>query len=174
MPNVTINKVTNATVYIDGGAHIGQASEISLPDLEQKMVTHNGLGLAGEFEVPVGFSPMEMSITWNAHYKDALKKLAVLGGSVKLQIRANIDEYTASGGRTSQTAMVIHLTAQPKNTAFGSFKQHENVELESKMNVTAIKMVIGGETIVDYDSIANIYIVDGVDQLATFRANLGQ
>jgi len=173
MPDVRINKVTNASVYVNGTAFIGQAGEITLPEITQKMVEHSGLGMAGTIEIPVGIEPMEATIKWNSFYADVMKSLGVLGTAIKLQIRSNLKEYDATGGLVSEDPLVIYMTCQSKSFPLGTFRQHENVELETKLNVTAAKLEIGGEIILDYDATANIYKVGGVDQLANFRSNLG-
>lgn len=173
MSEISINKVTNCNIYLEGSSLMGQAKEVMLPTVENKMAPHNALGMIGDMEVPSGIQAMEATIVWNSFYADALKKLGVLSGAVKIQVRFSVDEYNSSGGLTSRKPGVVYMTCQPKNFPLGSFKQHENVELESKVTVYAVKLEIDSEVIMDLDLNANIYIVGGVDQLAQYRANLG-
>jgi P2 family phage contractile tail tube protein len=67
----------------------------------------------------------------------------------------------------------VYLTGTFKNAPTGNFKQHDNVELESMFNVTYMKQEIDGADIVEFDVMANIYKVDGVDKLNTYKANIG-
>ena len=54
-----------------------------------------------------------------------------------------------------------------------SFKLHEGVDTTSVISVYHSELYIGGSQIFLFDVLANIYVVNGVDQLGTFRANLG-
>ncbi len=76
-------------------------------------------------------------------------------------------------GLVSEVPCVAYLTGYPKNFPAGNFKQHDNVEASSKLSITAYKLEIDGRSILEFDAMANVYMVDGVDVLATYRANIG-
>jgi P2 family phage contractile tail tube protein len=65
------------------------------------------------------------------------------------------------------------MTVQFKDFPTGAFKQQENAEFESPLNVLYIRVEVGGQPIVEFDPLANIYKVDGVDVLSQYRNNLG-
>lgn len=172
MGKTSVNRLTNANVYIDGVSLLGKAEEVSLPDIKHKMAEHKALGMVGTVELFAGIDKMEAKIKWNAIYKDVVAKAGNPFQSVNLQVRGSLESY-ASAGRTSQVPYVVYLTCTFKNAPTGNFKQHDNVELESQLNVTYCKQEIDGEVMMELDVLANIYKVDGADLLQTYRANIG-
>ncbi|EAT6972200.1 phage major tail tube protein, partial [Salmonella enterica] len=55
----------------------------------------------------------------------------------------------------------------------GTFKQNENPEFSSAFGCTYIKQVVDGETLLELDYLANIFRVNGTDQLNAYRNNIG-
>ena len=173
MAAISVNKLTNANVYLDGGSFLGQAMEVELPKITQVMAEHSALGMIAKFEIPSGVDKMEGKISWNSFYPAAMLKVADPTASVKMQVRASLETHT-SDGRTAQVPCVAFMTVQFKEIPLGNYKQHENVELESALNVLAVRLEINSQPIVELDVFANIYKVNGVDIAATYRENIGQ
>jgi hypothetical protein len=169
---LSIKKLTNANVYLDGASLLGKAEEISLPDLSGKMVEHKALGLVGVAEFWAGLEKMEAKIKWNSMYPDVMLKAANPTKAYKLQVRASLESHDSTG-RTAQDPVVCYITGTFKKHPGGNFKQHDNVELENMLNVSYIKLEIAGAVIYEVDVLSNVYIVDGVDILAQYRSNLG-
>lgn len=172
MAEIKVNRLTNANVYVDGASYLGQVEEINLPEIVNMMSEHKALGMVGKMELFSGIDKMEASLKWNAFYADALVKFADPRKALKIQVRSSLESHDSSGLLT-EVPCVAYLTGQPKNFPGGNFKQHDNVEATSKMSVTAYKLEIDGRVVMEYDAMANIYMVDGVDILATYRSNIG-
>lgn len=169
---VDVRKLTNANVYFDGASYLGKVSEISLPDVPIKQADHQALGMHGMTELPVGMDKMELGMKWTTIVPEAFKKVANAYKAYTFEVRSSQEEYDSTG-RVAQVSYVAYFRGMPKNIPGGNFKQHENVDGETKFNITYFKLEIGGITIFEIDHLANIYIVDGVDLLQTYRANLG-
>ena len=172
MGAIKINRVTNANVYVNGNSILGQAEEVKVPEVKHKGSEHKALGLMGSPEFFAGIDKLEATIKWNSFYADTLKLFADPFTSLSLQVRASLEEY-GSTGRTAEKPVVIYLTAQSSNFPSASFKQHDNVDVESTLRCTYYKMVIDGKDIIEVDIMANIYKVGGVDMLAGYKANIG-
>ena len=170
--NILINKCTNANVYLEGTSFMGRAEEITLPEIQPKMVDHKALGMVGEAELPAGLQKMSAKIKWNAIYPDVMKVTYNFFTSVTLLVYTNIETY-AGGTRVLQRPAIITLSGTWKKSGGLSFKPQDNVEMENEMSVTAYKMEVNGEEIIDVDVMANIWRVNGVDQLSNYRVNLG-
>lgn len=171
---IKTNKVTNAVVYLNGSSCIGRAEEVTCPDIAPKMIDHKALGLIGEVELPTtAIQKMSAKIKWNAIYQDVMKQTHNPFQQIRLQIRANIDSYE-NQSLSSQLPCVIKMTAVSKKQGGLVFKPNDNVEREDEFNVTAYSLEIDGEEIIAVDVLANIWRVNGVDMLATFRDNIGQ
>lgn len=169
---ISINRVTNSNLYVNGSSLLGRAEEVVLPSVVAKMVEHKSIGMVGTSEFFAGIEKMDMKIKWNSFYAEALKGNADFTKSLDFQIRASVESWD-SAGRGDQVPLVIFVKAQYKNFPMGDFKQHDNSTLETMLNVHAIKMELNGEEIIEVDVLANIYKVNGVDMLTQYRNNLG-
>ena len=170
--SIEINKLSNANVYIDGTSLLGRVKEAELPEVMQKMVEHSALGMIGVVEFPAGFEKMEGKISWNSFYKDAFLKVSDHSKTFKVQLRGNLETYN-SDDKQGEVSYVVYMNIRFKKAPTGNFKQHENVELESEFACYSIKVEVDGTEILEFDPMANIYRVNGVDKMATYRANIG-
>lgn len=173
MSAVAINKVYNAGLYIDGETMIGMASEVELPTITQKSAEHTALGMVGSTTHFAGFEGMEFSIKWSSVYADAIAAIGDPFGVKTLQLRGNIDVYQGAT-LVDQQPYVVFLQARFTELPAGSFKAHENVELETSGTANSMRIEIDGAEVVAYDPTASIYRLNGEDKLAQFRANIGQ
>ena len=169
---IQVNRVTNANIYVNGSSLLGRAEEIKLPDLSVIMAEHKALGMVGKIELPSGFDKLEGEIKWNSIYADVATIMANPFKTVQLQCRSSVESY-ASQGRINEIPMVTFLTDQFTKNPLGTLKQHENVELSSSFNALYIKQVVGGRVIIELEYMANIFRVDGIDQISTYRRNIG-
>lgn len=168
----TTNRLTNANIYLDGSNYLGKAEEVSAPDVKAIMADNKAIGMFARSELPAGLDKMEAKIKWNAPYLDSAKKMANMRQSFDLQIRTSLETHGPTG-IVAEVPNVYFIKGTSKNYKGGDFKQHDNVESETMINVTYFKHVINGTPILEIDVLANIYKVDGVDLLAQYRANLG-
>lgn len=172
MSAIAVNRLTNCNVYIDGTSLLGRAQEITLPEIKAKMTDHPALGLMGMLELPSGTDKLEAKIKWNSRYPEVDKRTSNPYLAVRLMVKASIETYEG-GDMTGRIPITTYLTGQFKGTQLGTFKQNDNVELESSIAVTYVKQEIGGEITLEFDVMACIYKINGVDILADYRAHLG-
>lgn len=172
MAALEVKKMYNANVYVDGNSFLGKAEEITLPEIMAKMLEHKALGMIGNIELPSGWEKMEATIKWNSFYPDAMVKAANPFTMHQIQARASSETWT-SGGRSSEVPYVVFMSVQFKGIPAGGFKQQENAEFESQLNVLYIRIEYDGQAVVEFDPLANIYKVDGVDITENYRNNLG-
>lgn len=172
MSKIQVNRLTNANIYIDGSSFLGKAEEVNLPMIKHIMTEHKAVGMVGKFELFAGVDKMEAKIKWNSFYVEAMRKMADPTTTRQIQVRSSLEVYTAAG-RVEQQPVVVYMSAQPKDFPMGNFKQHDNVELESNLNVIYCKLEINGVAVLEIDVLANIYKVDSVDIMARYRDNIG-
>src|SRR5579883_2888351 len=170
--DVSVNRLTNANIYLDGIGLLGRAEEIEVAQPRQKMVEHRALGMAGTAEFWAGVDKLEARIKWASLYPEVLNAVASPFTAHSFQVRGSIDQYT-SQGRTAQLPVIYLMTGVFKDAGGFAFKQHENVDTTSSIAVYHSELYVNGTQIHLYDVLANIYVVNGVDQLAQFRTNLG-
>lgn len=169
---VTINQITNAAVYLDGVSLLGKAAEIKLPDLSFKMADHQALGMVGDLELPAGIEKLSGTVKWNAYYQEVMRRAANPFTALHLQCRSSLETW-GGGGRQQQSALVTFMTVTFKKLPTGDFKPRASAEFQSEFSCTYIKQMVDGVENLEYDALANIFRVDGVDLLAQYRANIG-
>jgi hypothetical protein len=172
MAIITVNRLPNCNVYVNGGQMLGRAEEVDLPDIKTVQAEHKAVGLIGKLELPSGLDKLEASFKWNSFYSDVFTAIANPFTAVSIQVRASLETW-AGGSRVSEVPLIVFLTGTFKEFTAGKFKQHENAEFPSKMNVTYIKKIVNGVDIYEIDVLANIWKVNDVDLLATYRTNIG-
>lgn len=167
-----VNKLTNGNIYIDGQNFFGTIEEFQLPDVKAVFAEHKALGMVGKIELPSGIDKVEARLRFNAPYVEAMKMKANPFVVRQMQFRGNLQTYQGQQ-LVAETPYKVTIAASFKNMPAGNMKQHDNVEMETMLNVTYIKVDIGTENIMEFDALNNIYIVDGVDLLQQYRSNLG-
>lgn len=172
MPGTAIQTLYNANVYLNNDSHAGQAEEVTLPDLKPKTTDHKPLSGIGSIKIPTGLDQMSMKIKWNSIDPDVMKAAANFYTSSDIMIRANSDTWE-NGSRTGSVPVVAIIRGLSVNLPAIALKHQDNPDIETEFSVTAYKLLINGEVIFDVDIYAQVYIVDGVDLMADYRANLG-
>ncbi len=167
-----INRLTNATLWVEGKTYLGKVEEVNLPNPKYKLAEHKALGMQGVMEYFSGTEKMEMKLKLNAPYKDIMKNLSNPLKRYNVMLRGHLETIT-NGARVGGVAYVATMRCSPKDFPMGNFKQNDNVELEMNFTVFAVKLEIGGEKIYELDQEANVMIVGGEDVFAQFRSNLG-
>ena len=171
MALINVSRITNANIYMDGASLLGRAEEVELTFPKAKMVDHKGLGMFGTGEFPAGIDKLEAKLKWISVYEEVMANMSIFT-SHQFQIRASKEMYT-SQGRTAEVPFIGLMTAQFKDGGPLNFKQHEQVDFPTTLAVYHCEYYIGGVQFLLYDLMANMYVVNGVDQLAQFRANIG-
>ncbi|MEX3614365.1 MAG: phage major tail tube protein [Burkholderia gladioli] len=172
MAGIQINRITNANIYVNGNCLLGTAEEVTLPDISVKETEHKALGMVGSIFLPSGFDKLEGKIKWNSFYFDVWSAFANPFVPVMLQCYCSVDTY-ASQGRINQARMLTTVTATMKKLPLGTFKQHENAEFQSDFTATYVKQQLGGRDVIELDTMANVFKVNGVDQLELYKSNIG-
>lgn len=168
-----IKKLTNANVYVDGTLNLlGKGRTITLPEVVAKKLTHQGLGMIGEVEHVTGLAAMMTKISWAGFYPEAIGLAGDFLKSHKLQIRAPLD-IIGPGGITSRVAVVVFITGSWAKIPLGAITPSESGETEDEISTTAVKLVVGGEDILEIDIHENIWKVRGVDLLEDYRKAMG-
>jgi P2 family phage contractile tail tube protein len=169
---VQINRITNANIYINNKSMLGRADEVQAPDLSVIETDQKSLGMIGKIALPAGFDKLEGKITWNAFYADTWAALGNPFKPVSLMLRSSLETYS-SQGRISQVPLKTFITATLKKLPLGTFKQQDNAEFQSEYTATYIKQVCDNKDVIELDILANIFKINGVDQLSKYRKNIG-
>ncbi|MEE8886256.1 MAG: phage major tail tube protein [Eubacteriales bacterium] len=165
--------INNYNVYNKGSQWVGVTGDVELPSLEALTETMEGAGMLGEVDVPaVGhFSSGQLTVpfvTVNHQVFDAIN----FAEALELQIRASkqsADKTTAGTDFTPTRVVVRGLghTVEP-----GHFTKGKAMETSVEIEYTYIKIEDEGKTVLELDKLNNVFVVNGVDQLAKIRSQI--
>lgn len=173
MAGFSAHRITNANIYLDGRDFFGKSDEIDLGSVKAVMSDFQGLGMVGLIELPDGLDKLEGKIVWNSRYKEASTKLASPFKTVQLQCRSNVQVFNNSG-LVDEIPLVTTMTIMSKEYKLGSFKPRDPSKFETPFSAIYVRQLLNGEEVVLLDYLANIFRVNGEDQLAKYRRNIGQ
>lgn len=173
MAGFSAHRITNASLYLDGNSFFGRVEEIDLGTVKSVMSDFQGLGMVGLIELPDGIDKLEGKIVWNSLYHDAAKRFATPFKTVQLQLRSNVQVFN-SAGLVDEQPLVTLMTVMFKEYQLGTYKPRDPTKFESPFSSIYVRQVLNGSEVVLLDYLANIFRVNGEDQLAKYRKNIGQ
>jgi len=165
-------RLINFRVYNSGQDLLGVAT-VELPELEAMSDTVSGAGIAGEVESPVlgHFGSMTTSFTWRTIEKSLTELAAQKAHSV--EIRGSQQVYDAASGVYSTVPVRCSMKITPKTTSLGSLEPGSVTDSEQEFEVLYIKLFVNNKEVVEIDKYNYIAKFNGVDVLASVRADLG-
>lgn len=172
MAKIAVNRITNANVYINGTSFLGRCEEVDAPVVKNKTVEHKALGLVGIASFWAGIEKIEARFKWSSLYPEVMTQIADPFKVAAIQVRGSLNTFTAQG-LTQQQPVVAHFQGMFRDFEMGKYKQQDNAEFTTNMDVNYCKMVINGLDVLEIDVLENIYKINGVDALAQYRINLG-
>ncbi|MGH8011080.1 MAG: phage major tail tube protein [Candidatus Binataceae bacterium] len=170
--NLQINRLTNANIYLNGVDLLGRAEEVDLPQPKGVMIEHKGLGMFSKAEFPAGLDKMEMKIKWSSLYPEVMGAAFNLFAVQSLMVRADVMSFNAQGlaAELPAVALVNGIFSEMPGL---SIRKQENADVPSSVAVYYYQLSFAGIPQVEIDVMANVYKVNGIDQLAAFRMNQG-
>lgn len=165
-------KLIGYTVYKDGSIPLGTA-DITLPTIEALTETVRGAGIAGEIDSPtIGhYGSMTVSLNWRTITSEVIKLHAPV--SHALDFRGAQQVHNPATGRYSSQGVKVTVKAVPKSGDIGKFDAGTTTDTTNELEVTYIKIVLDGKTVLEIDKYNFVCVIDGVDYLAQVRAQLG-
>lgn len=169
---LAVNRITNANLYLNDVNLLGVAEEITIPRMKSVMVEHNGLGQIGKAEFPAGFDKLEMTIKMASLYVEPEVLIARMFEMNKYQVRGNLETFGPTGVLARIPAKWF-LTGMTNDMGELKFAKFANTDNTFKLSIYRLEQVIGDRRVFYYNWFSNEFEVDGVDQMAQFRANIG-
>ena len=160
------NILKNFTLFVESLGYAGDIEELQIPNLSLKTEEFRAGGMDAPMEIDMGMEKLELTATLTAIDEEALKLFG--------KTAAN---FTARGNLVSHggdaTAVEVKVTGLVKAQEQPAWKPGEKATLKLTVNCTYYKYTQGGRTVHEIDIPNMKRIIDGVDQLATQRSNLG-
>lgn len=170
---MNLSKLFNFNAYVDGQGLVGKASEVTLPEIVVAMADSAGAGAIGTIQIPSRkLEALTARILWDGYYREALVLGANPYRSHNVQLRGNVEVHNETGLAEEQP-LVVQMTASFNGTPLGALVAQQSTTIEHQLRVTYIKVTLAGAPLIEIDVHNAVWVVDGVDVLATYRRNLG-
>lgn len=164
--------LSQAHLYL-GNSLFGKVEEMKFPDVEIQTVEAKPTDTIGSVEYPVGIKLTDSSIKFIGFDSNVFVELSDIYKKHIITMRGNLRVYNGQSLKEELPVKCTVGATTKKITALGTIKGQENAEFSVDLNPVSLKIEYKGKTLHETDPTNNIYIVDGVDKLATMRANLG-
>lgn len=159
----------NLNLFVDGRGYAGNVEELTPPKLTMKTEEFRNGGMDAPVEVEMGMDKLEASFSLTQYDAEVLKIFGLAPGNTKpLTFRGSLASEDGV-----EKPVVIQLQGMLKEVDQGSWKPGDKATLKGSIAVRYYKHTINGEVVHEIDVPNMIRIVNGVDQLAVTRKNLG-
>lgn len=161
-------------VYENGSEYLGLA-KVQLPDYNFKTHTVNGVGIAGDVNVPVIGHMDAMTVTIDfLDSPTAARKLNELRRHI-IDVRAAHEEYDPTSGELKAHAYKHVMEIAPLQMSQGTVAPHSQQGTSNQYTVFKIEDYIDGALVTKYDPLNYSYVDNsGKDRLAAVRTALGK
>ncbi len=164
------NILKNLNLFVDGRGYAGKVTDIELPKLTMKTSEYRAGGMDAPIEVEMGMEKLETSFTLNGYDPSVLSLFGLAPGQRKsLTLKGSLmDEATGI-----EKPISINLRGMMREVDMGTWKPGEDATLKISVALTYYKLVHGGIVIYEISPENMMRVINGIDQLAITRANLG-
>jgi P2 family phage contractile tail tube protein len=164
------SKLKNFNLFNDGNSYMGQVPEVTLPKLSRKMEEYRAAGMSGPVSVDYGSEAIALEWTAGGIIKDALKQYgAEKHGAVQLRFAGayqNDDDGIV-------LAVEVVVRGRHKEIDMGNAKIADDTAHKFTTACSYYKLTINNEVIMEFDFMAGIENIGGIDRNATIRTAIG-
>lgn len=159
----------NQNLSVGGISFAGEIPAFTQPKLTVKREKYRGGGMDGEISMDQGMEEMEASFTANGVRPEAMKYFGLADGNAF----SGIFRGSFKGQRGDAVGTVATVRGGLVELDPGEWKPGAVAEFKYLVAVTYYKLEIDGVVMHEIDPVNFVRVIDGVDQLAQHRANLG-
>lgn len=163
--------INNFNLYNTGNILVGVTGAVTLPDLNAITEEISGAGILGTYEttMPGFYSSLEQEIAFRALHEDMFS-LMNPGELVDLTMRASEQSTVKSTGALDYRGMRVVERGRFKSFTPGKLELGKQMEAKLVMETLYIMIEIEGKTMLEYDKLNAVFVVDGKDLLEKVRA----
>lgn len=154
---------------VDGRGYAGKIEEYSPPDLTLITEAFRAGGMDGPIDLDMGMEGLTSNFVLTSYDADVLALWGVKkGAGVQFTARGSMESLDGT------TKPVVHnMTGKIISLARGTWGSGNKPSLTTGISLSYYREVHNGRVTTEIDLINMVRIIDGVDQLADHRANIG-
>jgi hypothetical protein len=167
---VADNILKNFNLFVDGRGYVGNVDSLTLPNLSLKLEDFRAGGMDAPIGIDMGMEKLEASFGLTDSGARAMRLYGVnrRGRGVPLTARGSLESQSGE-----KTPVLVQMEGTISGLEPDEWKSGEKVTNKYTVQLVSYKYSVGGELIHHIDIPNMIRIIDGNDQLAETRANLG-
>lgn len=156
-------------LIVDGRGFAGKIEEYSAPDLTVSTEEFRGGGMDVPIDIDMGLEKLTCSFVLTSYTADILALWGVKQGApVQLTARGSLESLDGT-----TTPVQHHMQGKITQLARGTWGSGSKPSLTVTISLRYYREVHGARTITEIDAVNMIRVINGVDQLAEHRANIG-
>lgn len=159
----------NMALAVGGVSLRGDVPSFTLPKLKIKTEGYRTGGMDAEIDMDMGLEKLESSFVTYGIRKEVMKYVGLMDGEGTTAV------FRGSFANSDKSTVGVIVTTRGRIVEWdpGDWKPGEKAENKYAYSLTYYKLEIDGAVMYEIDPINMVRIVDGVDQLAEHRTNLG-
>lgn len=163
--------INNFNVYKNGNMFAGVSGAVTLPNLDAITQEISGAGILGSYETGIVgmFGSMTQEVPFRILENDVFS-LMDPSTPVNLTFRASEQSTVKSTGAIDYKGMRVVEKGRMKSFTPGKLEIGKQMDASVTLELLYILIEIGGKTMLEYDKLNSVFIVDGVDLLEKVRA----
>ena len=163
--------INNFNVYHNGSVLVGVSGAVALPNFDAITETISGAGILGEYESGVVgmYGSMQQEIPFRILDEDIFSLMNPTE-LVDLTFRASAQSTVKSTGAIDYKGMRVVERGRLKSFAPGNYELGKQMGSGVTLELLYILIEIGGKTMVEYDKLNSVFVVNGVDLLEKVRS----
>lgn len=165
-------KLKHMNLFNEGESYMGVASTVILPKLTRKLEAWRGAGMDGIAKVDMGMGDDGLQLEWTLGGVDltVIKQYgAVSANGIGLRFAGSYQQDDT--GDTVPVEVVVR--GRHEEIDMGEAKPGEDTEHKIITACTYYKLTVDGEELIEIDTMAMIFVVDGKDLMEEHRRNIG-
>ncbi|MCD7862868.1 MAG: phage major tail tube protein [Lachnospiraceae bacterium] len=163
--------INNFNAYSNGTQLIGVTASVALPNFDAITEEISGAGVMGSYEtsIPGFYSSMEQEVGFRTLDSDIFELMNPTS-AVDLTFRASAQSTVKATGALTYNGMRIVERGRFKSFEPGTLEVGKQMESKLKFECLYFLCEIDGETMLEYDKLNSVFIVNGVDLLEKVRS----
>lgn len=164
-------KLKHMNLFNEGESYMGQCGSVTLPKLTRKLEAWRGAGMDGAAKVDLGMGD-DLDLEWTLGGVDltVLKQYgAVSANGIGLRFAGSYQQDDT--GDTIPVEVVVR--GRHEEIDMGEAKPGDDTEHKIKTALTYYKLSVDGEEVIEIDTLAMIFTVNGKDMMEAHRRNIG-
>ena len=167
--SVASHILKNFNLFVDGVGQAGKIDELQLPALSVVNDEHRAGGMDAPIDIDLGMEKLEATFTTSSLDPQTMKLFGLAeGNTVQLTARGSIENIDGT-----KAPVVVQMRGKFSKQETGSWKAGEKATISYTVGLRYYKYSCAGEDIHEIDVLNMKRIINGTDQRAEHRANIG-